>query len=43
MNISEDTTVADSNVLIAVLDDEEQTEELKKQWKKRKMKFIKLM
>ena len=29
MNISEDTTVADSNVLIAVLDDEEQTEELK--------------
>ena len=28
MNISEDTTVADSNVLIAVLDDEEQTEEL---------------
>ena len=28
MNITEDTTVADSNVLIAVLDDEEQTEEL---------------
>ena len=28
MNIIEDTTVADSNVLIAVLDDEEQTEEL---------------
>lgn len=28
MNITEDTTVADSNVLIAVLDDAEQTEEL---------------
>lgn len=28
MNMTEDTTVADSNVLIAVLDDEEQTEEL---------------
>ena len=28
MNMTEDNTVADSNVLIAVLDDEEQTEEL---------------
>ena len=28
MNMTEDTTVADSNVLIAVLDDEEQTEEI---------------
>ena len=28
MNMTEDTTVADSNVLIAVLDEEEQTEEL---------------